>query len=130
MSGWHTKTIYAGAVFPTTRLSSPSFSPCSLYESLPVRLTALAVGSSSLCEEPCGRPPHLVGSSLVQKQVHHFIWHEMGGPVGQKRRPRLNKDEVGSIFARAAVVHIHPGPPPVAARGDHVLKPGRHKNVA
>jgi len=39
-------------------------------------------------------------------------------------KPRLYKDEVRSIFTRAAVVHVHPGPPPVAARGDHVLEPG------
>jgi hypothetical protein len=62
----------------------------------------------------------------VQKRISPFqlLSKEMGGPIGQKRNLRLNKDEVGSIFARTAVVHVHPGPSSVAARGDHILKPG------
>ena len=39
-------------------------------------------------------------------------------------KPRLYKDEVRSIFTRAAVVHVHPSPTSVAAGGYHVLEPG------
>ena len=82
---------------------------------------------------------HLIRSPLVQEQVHHFNLFQLVSPFDISRVPQvdrkvvkvqLDKDEVRSIFTRAAVIHIHPGPPPVAARGDHVLEPGRHKNVA
>ena len=97
----------------------------------------LAVRCSSVCEEPFGCAlAHLVRSSLVQNQVHNFNLSQVVTPFGIYRvsqsdrkvvKPRLYKDEVRSIFTRAAVVHIHPGPPPVAARGDHVLEPAHKK---
>merc|ERR1719234_1108857 len=133
---FHSKVILSGLL------------PCPLHESLPIRLPAEAVRCSNLCEEPfdCAAQgfctfdctlhkafAHLIRSPLVQEQVHHCNLFQVVTPFGISRVPqsdrkvvkvRLYKYEVRSIFTRAAVIHIHPSPPPVAPRSDHVLEPG------
>ena len=91
------------AALPPARLSSPSWSsPAPWMNPLDIQLSAVAVKWGSFCEEPRRtRPLH--------------VWSP------------LNKDEVRSILAGAAVVDIHPGPPTVATGGDHVLEPGKRQ---